>query len=575
MRFAADGSVDASFGSNGLVISDFGIKPPEIGPGRYKAAAVGLRSIVVDSLGRPLLTGGSVTKVINCSGTETAISTGFVARLTDSGTLDAGFGKGGLRQISDLSSFEQGSLFRGGGLFAVGLGKPRCAGEGGGPPVVLTGFGPEGNLDPGFGFAGFRAIGYPSAPVATVAPSGKIVLLGAKENGGQLVIRLLPNGAADPGFGRTGRIRLVGPKHAALAAVAVDRRGRLLFAGRSSKRVSKKKKNPLSRSTFLLARMNPEGSIDRSFGHKGSVKTGFGGPSSSFATQVMVDTRGRIVVGGGISTPLLGTGGGYAIARYLGGRSGTAALGDQLAGQLPLGVELFEVGLHRHRRHRQQLDRDVVPGLGEEGGAGALAALEGGEQATLAHLAVLDVLGELDGGVSDPGTVAGRHQLDLLALEQAQRIHVGGERAIAGRDDRRAEPEHEVAAEADAVLAEEADVVGGVAGGGEDAQAGVGLAALGEHDLGAEPVGAGGVVAMRVGEQDEPDPAAVGRRNPDRLQVSLVLGPGVDHDAGVSPVYVGVRPFQRHRPRVRGDDPQNLGMPGRLAHRLPGRRLLS
>jgi uncharacterized delta-60 repeat protein len=320
MRFAADGSVDGGFGNGGTLVSDFGIKPPEIGSGRYKAAAVGLRSLVVDALDRPVLTGGSVTKIVNCYSSETAISTGFVARLTESGSLDSSFGEGGLRQISDLASFEQGSLFPDGGLFTVGLGKPRCPGEGSGPPVVLTGFGPEGNLDPGFGFAGFRAIGYKSAPVAAVAPSGKIVLLGAKVKDKQLVTRLLPNGASDPGFGRTGRIQLVGPKHAALAAVAVDGRGRLLLAGRATKRVSKKKKNPLRRSTFLLVRMSPEGSIDRSFGQKGSVRTGFGGPSSSFATQVMLDPRDRIVVGGGISTPLLDTGGGFAIARYLSGR---------------------------------------------------------------------------------------------------------------------------------------------------------------------------------------------------------------------------------------------------------------
>lgn len=320
MRFGSNGAVDGSFGGGGALISDFGIKPPEIGASRYKAAAVGLRSIAVDSQDRPLVTGGSVTKVINCSGAETAISTGFVARLTDFGALDVGFGEGGLRQISDLSSFEQGSPTPGGGLFAVGLGKPRCAGEGSGPPVVLTGFGPAGNLDPGFGFAGFRAVGYPSAPVATVAPSGKIVLLGAKEKDRQLVIRLLPNGAADPGFGRTGRVQLVVPKHAAMAAVAVDPRGRMLFAGRISRRVSKKKKNPLLRSTFLVARVNPEGGIDRSFGRKGSVMTGFGGPSNSFATQVMLDAKGRILIGGGITTPRLGTGGGFAIARYLGGR---------------------------------------------------------------------------------------------------------------------------------------------------------------------------------------------------------------------------------------------------------------
>jgi uncharacterized delta-60 repeat protein len=319
MRFAADGSPDGSFGQGGTLVSDFGIKAPEIGSGRYKGAAVGLRSLTVDSQNRPVVSGGSVTKIVYCGG-ETAISTGFVARLTESGALDPGFGEAGLRQISDLSSFEQGSLVPGGGLFAVGLGKPRCSGEGGGPPVVLTGFGLEGSLNPRFGFAGFRAIGYPSAPVAAVAPSGKIVLLGAKDKDGkQVVIRLLPNGAADPGFGRTGRVQVSGLKHAALAAVAVDRHGRLLFAGRATRRVSKRDRNHLTRSTFLLGRMNPEGNFDRSFGDKGSLTTGFGGPASSFATQVMFDAKGRILVGGGVSTPRLGTGGGFALARYLSG----------------------------------------------------------------------------------------------------------------------------------------------------------------------------------------------------------------------------------------------------------------
>ncbi len=290
MRFAADGSVDRGFGREGTLVSDFGIEPPAIGAGHYKAAAVGLRSIAVDSLNRPVLTGGSVTKMASCYSAETAISTGFVARLTEAGALDPSFGSGGLRQIADISSFQQGTLFPSGSIFTVGSGKSGCAGEGGGPAVVLTGFNSEGNLDPGFGFSGFRSVGFPEAPVATVAPSGKIVLLGAKQGTRrkrtQLVMRLLPNGTSDPSFGRTGRITIVLPKHGALAAVAVDGRGRLLFAGRITKRVSKSKKNPLTRSSFLLTRMSPKGSFDRAFGRHGSVETGFGGPSSSFATQV-------------------------------------------------------------------------------------------------------------------------------------------------------------------------------------------------------------------------------------------------------------------------------------------------
>lgn len=323
MRFGADGSLDPGFGGGGVLVSDLGIEPPTVPSGPYPGPAIGLRSIVVDSQDRPLLTGGFVSKVGYACGVsgEAATSTGFVARLTASGVLDSGFAEGGLRQISDLTSFGQAELTSSGSLFAVGHGKPsRCNNEGGSPAVLLTRFNEQGNPDPGFGFSGFRSVGFARSPVAAVLPSGKIALLGAKENGVQRIARLLPNGAPDPSFGRIGRVNVQLSKNASLAAIGADRRGRILLAGRVSRRVSKSPNNPLRRSTFALTRMTPEGNFDRSFGRKAVVRTGFGGPSSSFATQVMVDAKGRIVVGGGISTPRLGTGGGFAIARYLPGR---------------------------------------------------------------------------------------------------------------------------------------------------------------------------------------------------------------------------------------------------------------
>ena len=161
----------------GVLITDFGVKAPEIGSGRYLGPAVGLRSIVVDSQDRPLLTGGFVAKITYCGGPNVAVSTAFVARLTETGNQDPSFGDNGLRQVADFASFEQGSLLSG-SLIAVGTAKPKC--EGGGPPVVLTGFNAGGSLNPGFGFAGFRTVGYQSAPVMAIAPSGKILLLGAR-----------------------------------------------------------------------------------------------------------------------------------------------------------------------------------------------------------------------------------------------------------------------------------------------------------------------------------------------------------------------------------------------------------
>jgi uncharacterized delta-60 repeat protein len=319
MRFNADGSLDPSFDGDGVLISDLGSEPPTVPTGKYAGASVGVRSIAVDSQDRLILTGGAVVKASTC-GPDGALSAAYVARLTQAGALDPEFGDGGLRQITDLASLGQAAFTPSGSLVAVGAGNQRCGEEGGGPAVVLTGFGPGGAFDPSFGFSGFRSIGYPKVPVATVAPGGKIVLLGVKRKGGQVITRLLPNGAPDPSFGRIGRVRIIGPKAANIGALAVDGQGRLLLAGRVSRRVSKSPSNTLRRSTFLLARMNPTGSFDRSFGHHGSLRTGFGGPASSFATQVMVDGRGRIVVGGGISTPRLRTGGGFAVARYLSGR---------------------------------------------------------------------------------------------------------------------------------------------------------------------------------------------------------------------------------------------------------------
>ena len=316
MRFNANGSLDQSFNGQGVLLSDLGIEPPTVPSGKYTGAAVGVRSLAIDSQNRVILTGGAIVKASTC-GPNSSLAAAYIARLTDAGGLDSGFGEGGLRQIADLASFTQASFTPSGSPFTVGAGNSRYCEEGGGPPVVLASFGSGGALDPSFGFSGFRSIGYPNVPVTTVAPSGKIVLLGAKRNGQQVVTRLLPNGAPDPSFGRIGRVRVIPPKAASFAAVAVDRQGRLLFAGRVSRRVSKKPNNPLRRSTFLLARMSADGDFDRSCGRRGGVRTGFGGPASSFATQVMVDAKGRVVVGGGISTPRLSTGGGFAIARYL------------------------------------------------------------------------------------------------------------------------------------------------------------------------------------------------------------------------------------------------------------------
>ncbi len=323
MRFGADGSLDPSFGSGGVLVTDLGFEPPTIPTGKYPGAAVGVRSVAVDSLNRIVLTGGAVVKASMCNGPNGTLSTGYVARLTETGAPDPSFDGDGVRQLSDLASIVQSAITPTGSLFTVGAGNRTCGDEGGGPAVLLSSFNPDGSFNQAFGFSGFRSIRYPQAPVATVGPSGKIVLLGASRRQGrkrtQLITRLLANGTPDPSFSRVGKFTLVTSTRMSFAAAAEDRKGRIWLAGRNSRRVSKKPNNTLRRSTFVLGRLRRDGTIDRSIGTRGLVRTGFGGPSSSFATQVLVRGR-RIVLGGGISTPRLHTGGGYAIARYLSAR---------------------------------------------------------------------------------------------------------------------------------------------------------------------------------------------------------------------------------------------------------------
>lgn len=321
-RYTANGAVDTNFAQGGTLDSDLGFEPPEINSRRYPSASVGLHGLVIDAEDRPVISGGAVTEVVSCYPSDPpnrAVSTGFVARLTEAGALDPGFGAAGLHQVGDLGSFSQGHVLPGGALLALGSAKFSCSGATT-APLVLTSLTATGAPVPGFGFAGFRSLALKAAPTVAIAPSGKIALLAPpskhKRKTFQLLMRLLPSGAADPGFGRTGRVQIVGARNGSFTALAVDGAERIVLAGHASRPVPR---GGVRRSTFLLGRLKPKGTFDRSFGRRGTVRTGFGGPASAYATQVLLGAKGRILAGGIVSDPRLPSGGGFAIARYFSG----------------------------------------------------------------------------------------------------------------------------------------------------------------------------------------------------------------------------------------------------------------
>ncbi len=340
MRYTSAGKPDPTFGTRGVLITEFGLGAPKTKEGTYGGASIGLRSVTTDSHNRIVVSGGYVTELAGCS--RSVNSKGFVARLTQNGALDPSFGEGGIRSLGTIASLGQIAPFTTGYLTA-GTGGPFCSGAEG-PAELLTAFTDEGNLNSSFASFSFRTLKR-LAPIAmTVTPTGKILLLGEQQSKSyshkvakivegkkvaksvrktilyQDVERLLPSGAFDPGFNRTGSAQYRDPQRGSFTDLTGDAGERTYLVGSTGKRVSGAPHNQTLRRTFVLGRLDPKGTYDHTFGKRGKVNTGFGGPSSAVATQVTLDAKGRILVGGAVVTPELQSGGGFAIARYLPGR---------------------------------------------------------------------------------------------------------------------------------------------------------------------------------------------------------------------------------------------------------------
>jgi uncharacterized delta-60 repeat protein len=116
-------------------------------------------------------------------------------------------------------------------------------------------------------------------------------------------------GDLDPSFGIGGQVTSDFRKSNDIAyAVALQPDGKIVIAGIRFVGIS------ATGGDFLVARYNPDGTLDRSFGQRGFVLTDFG--LTETATAVVVQPDGRIVVAGGTYPIFPSQGGQYALARY-------------------------------------------------------------------------------------------------------------------------------------------------------------------------------------------------------------------------------------------------------------------
>jgi len=289
------GTLDASFGTNGKVTTDFG--------GTFAAAL----TLAAQADGKILAAGVAGFN----GGTDFAL-----ARFNANGTLDASFGTSG--KVTTAFDFP-GSFDR---VFTVVL-QPDGKFVAVGSTVInqfanfaLARFNANGTLDASFGTGGIVTTGFGVSAEATsvaVQADGKIVAAGFANLDGAddfALVRYNSNGTLDGSFGTGGKVTTAfalsqGFSQAQANSVAVQPDGRIVAAGNAVVGGG---------FDFALARYNSNGTLDASFGSGGRLTTDFAGANDQ-ADSVAVQPDGRIVAAGAAG-PYINRGLDFALARY-------------------------------------------------------------------------------------------------------------------------------------------------------------------------------------------------------------------------------------------------------------------
>ena len=290
-RYLSDGTLDASFGAGGKVITKFENRPDGIAPGEVRADAY---SVAVQLDGKIVVAGYA-----NIEGEEDFA----LVRYNANGTLDGTFGSAG-KVITEFGRVQQGYSYALG--FSLALqpdGKIVVAGVayiGAGRDFALARYNSNGTLDTTFGTGGKVMTDFTrddSAFAVAVGPDGKILVAGMADVSrgyGFALLRYNGNGTLDASFGTGGKVTTdfgiadQGFSMAGVNSLAVQPDGRIVAAGRA-----------YFNGDFHsgMARYNNNGTLDTTFGTGGKVAASFDSPWGSDAFgSVVLQLDGKIVV---------------------------------------------------------------------------------------------------------------------------------------------------------------------------------------------------------------------------------------------------------------------------------------
>jgi uncharacterized delta-60 repeat protein len=287
---AAPGDLDSTFGQGGRVFTNIAV------PG-YAYFYPNTESMLVQPDGKILVCGRFW---------EDGISYWYgtiMVRYMPDGTLDTSFGENGKVAVIG-SGYPYGNSAVGADMALQPDGKILLIGDYTvGEGIIVRRYTSSGMLDTTFGNNGTTVVvgnAFEEGLSITLQPDGKIVGVGwdfdpyvTPYYEAILIFRLNPNGSLDNSFGSAGNgVVMINSGYGAKVIVQPD--GKILFVGTLFNFTD-------IRATILLARYNPDGSLDSSFGTGGKVTHRINDQDSS-SNEAALQPDGKIVVTGGYSS---------------------------------------------------------------------------------------------------------------------------------------------------------------------------------------------------------------------------------------------------------------------------------
>lgn len=227
-----------------------------------------------------------------------------IVRFAADGSLDANFGNGGIARwndsvgdVRDIASAlaPDGKILVAGSLRIAENGREKSE-------IVLLRFNADGSPDAGFGTGGVvrwaSDQGTNTFGNLVIQPDGKVIVAGGvySMTGGRVkyelvLLRFDAAGSLDPTFrnGVFAREKALIPEN--VKAMAIQRDGRILLAGHS-----RNPSNP-NQTDAILARLDPDGSLDAGFGQGGSAAWDNNGRNET-VSALELQADGRILVAG-------------------------------------------------------------------------------------------------------------------------------------------------------------------------------------------------------------------------------------------------------------------------------------